>query len=138
MTNRILATLGLLSLLTSVSLVAQSDPLKIEIPFAFHVGDKLLPAGHYRVTPGPHPFLSTIRSLDSDMSMMILTEGVYAAKGPKEPTFQFTRYGDAYFLERIWSQGEILGRQLRKSNAELEMARQTPPVQPTLVSLKAR
>lgn len=138
MTNRILATLSVLSLLTSVSLSAQSDPLRIEIPFAFHVGDKLLPAGHYRVTPGAQPFLSTIRSFDSDVSMMILTDGVYAAKGPKEPTLQFKRYGDAYFLERIWSQGQTLGRQLHKSAAELEMAKQTQSVQPILVSLKAR
>jgi len=138
MTYRILATFGLLSLLTSASLSAQDSPVHFNIPFAFHIGKSILPAGQYRVTPRlSEGSVLAMQCVDCRKGVMVLTNGVQSSKAWSQPVLEFQRYGDVYFVKRMWLAGSHEGREFSPSKAERELARQTPPRQPKLVAVTA-
>jgi len=51
-----------------------------------------------------------------------MTLPVESKHGIPEPKLIFHRYGQTYFLSRIWT-GESMGRQLFESNREKEISR---------------
>ena len=79
---------------------ASSQRLTANIPFAFNVGNKTLPAGKYTIT-----LLSStsdrkviqLRSADGRSSAMVLTLRVNA-KTSENARIVFRRYGDSYFF----------------------------------------
>jgi hypothetical protein len=100
--------------------------LKVNIPFAFQVGNKTMPAGEYsiqRVSDGDGR-IQLIRRTDSSASAMAPTLLVDAKDGKSESVLVFHKYGNSYFLSEIWT-GESQGRQLFKSEREKELARET-------------
>ena len=111
------------ALLAAVSLYAQgSQKLVVQVPFEFHVGNSMLPAGEYTVfTDAATPVLR-LRSYDSKSSVMILTNGVQTSIEPSQGKLVFHRYGDEYFLSQIWQAGVNAGRELPKSRRETEVA----------------
>jgi hypothetical protein len=139
MTHRVFATLATVALLTSVSLCAQGDPIQFQIPFAFHVGDRVMPAGKYSVTPRMSQGAAlAIRCFETKAALMILTDAAYTAKPHGAPTLEFTRYGSEYFLERFTDPAYDRGRQLRRSKSELLIAAQVAATKPHLVTIAAR
>jgi hypothetical protein len=50
----------------------------------------------------------------------------------------FHRYGNAYFLSEVWPTGSTLGKQLRKSKAELEIAKAGAPTEGAAVYASVR
>ena len=100
---------------------AQSIMLKADIPFDFVVGDKRLPSGEYQVK-SLHQTATQIQSTDSRSSVIVLTTGMQAGKISNLGKLVFNRYGDQYFLSKIWAASSDSGRQLRKSRLEREMA----------------
>jgi len=98
---------------------AQSIMLKAEIPFDFVVGDKQLHSGEYHVRQ-THPGVMLIQSKDARSSAMVLTTAAQAGKISDVDKLVFNRYGDQYFLSKIWASDS--GRQLPKSRLEREVA----------------
>jgi hypothetical protein len=99
--------------------------LKAKIPFEFSVGDRILPAGEYRVeqlSPSTM-FVVLLRRADDGPSAAALTLGIQANGSQNESKLVFHRYGDHYFLSQIWTEGANVGRQLAPSRRETEMAR---------------
>ena len=139
MKSRIFATLSSLALLTAATAFAQSDgPMRVAIPFEFRVGKTILPAGPYDVRV---QFTSVVvlRSSEGKAGMRILTHGVGGGWDiPKKSRLEFHRYGNTYFLARVWSRGTSQGRELRKSMAERELARNISPVAPVAFALAAK
>ena len=139
MKNRFFATLSSLALLTSAAAFAQSDAvMQANIPFEFHVGATILPAGHYEVRPQVNPGVLSIRCRESKAGAMIVMHAVEAGKTPEAPTLVFNRYNDTYFLSRVWTPEYSQGRELPRSKAELEYARESSPAQPVVVALGRR
>jgi hypothetical protein len=96
--------------------------MAVDVPFAFHAAGQEFPAGHYIVSAGD----DFIRVFNRQ------TRGVYvpthsAMRGDSDASrLVFHRYGSAYFLSEIWTQGKTIGRQLYVSGAERELkARQS-------------
>jgi len=123
--NRIRTALLGLGLFFVVSGVrAQENAVKANIPFDFVVGNKVLPAGEYLVTAqGSANQAILIRSTDRKSTAMTVTFSCTSASPSKDTKLVFHTLGGRYFLSQVWAQGYSQGRELRKSSAEIEMAR---------------
>ena len=112
-----------LALLATASVFAEMTPrMTAQIPFGFHVGNSMLPAGEYTVHTEPGAGLVRLRSADSKSSVTILANAVQTLSTQRDSKLIFTRYGDDYFLSRIWRAGSDTGNELRKSRRETEVA----------------
>lgn len=89
-------------LLGTAAFAAAQSNLRVEVPFAFQVGNRVLPAGTYSVT----------RIFDGDPSLLALTGvhtkarvNVYGSPTHDRPgaSLSFLRYGETYFLTAISS-----------------------------------
>src|SRR5262249_32865164 len=117
---------GLLFSLSAIYVYAKGNTLirKVEIPFNFSVGDKILPAGTYdvsRVTQDK--VVLQLRSEDGREVIRILTHSVQAKETPATGKLSFRRYGPTYFLFQIWEPDDNQGRQLSKSRTEQSVER---------------
>jgi hypothetical protein len=133
-----LTQIGLLAVIATVAAIgsAQGQPLayriRVNIPFAFLVADKKLPAGEYLIG----------RALDSGDSVLLIRseEGRVNALRPTSPietlapkdartaaeaTVVFHRYGDQFFLSEVWPPGATEGRMLTESRSEREAKART-------------
>lgn len=94
--------------------------LEVDIPFAFSVGDKTLPAGEYRVrcvnTASDMKILQ-LRNKAGRASVLVHTSSVIG-KTQENATLVFNRYGDRYFFAQAWLVGDNIGMQARKSRSE--------------------
>jgi len=115
----ILTSLSLFVMLTATSVYAQSSTaLVANIPFEFVIGDRAFPAGEYTFT-NRFTNVIQIQSLDRGESMFFSTG---PAKGKKTRNeLRFNRYGDKYFLSRLWTEGDDVGRAVRMSSSEREL-----------------
>jgi hypothetical protein len=103
---------------------ARPSVLHANIPFAFAVGDKWLPAGQYQietVTTGSGTLQVIRRSSGGGGSTFFSTIALEAHDGNSKTELVFHRYGNEYFLSQIWN-GEGKARQLIESNEEKEAA----------------
>lgn len=118
--------LSLLLMLTAVSVSAQSMRSRVSIPFSFNVGGETLPAGDYTVEP--HWSASNVwalRSSEANKTTLFLTIAVWTADPQEETQFVFNKYGDRYFLARIWTAGRNTGRELSMPRVERELGKNT-------------
>jgi hypothetical protein len=121
------AMLGLFVTMAVVTVQAQSrGKLEITIPFDFHVGSKTLPAGEYSVKQLTQNSM-LIKSANGEMIAIAQTPRAVQA-GPNEKTAQerlvFQQYGKQYFLSQVWMVRGSDGRELNKSDAEREAAKE--------------
>ena len=115
---------GLLFALAASVCHAQRPVLSVNVPFAFQVGDKALPAGDYQVqsmTAGDGQCVS-IRQKDGGALTIVSTMALDSRNARPEPELVFHQYGNSYFLSQIWT-GAAQGRQLLESEREKEVAR---------------
>jgi hypothetical protein len=112
-----------LTLIAAGQCSAQQGILRVNVPFAFTVSDKAMPAGEYRVAELSRVQLTVqvIAQSDGDASIMVMTNAVVRAGKAPTPRLTFHRYGNRYFLTEIWT-GDTQGRQLVKSHGENELA----------------
>src|SRR5215831_2995584 len=97
---------------------AQSTILTANVPFAFSIGDKQLPAGAYAVREMDRATL--IRSRDGVNSVL----GVYNYAGPSKDDatkLVFSKVGDHYFLAQIWTSARDQGLAVPESKQEKEL-----------------
>jgi hypothetical protein len=113
----ILAVLGLAG-----SLAAQSNSqITVNVPFSFELGEKQFPAGEYMVQVGGLGPYVTIRSADSKHSALALAQPAVKTLPQHLGGLTFNKYGDRYFLSKIWTND--MGHEVRKSRAEREHER---------------
>jgi hypothetical protein len=100
MKHRILTLLLFLSAIGSPAAFAQSQKMKVDVPFSFYMGEKKLPAGEYyirQITEG------AVALTNSNGAAVTLTP--FISKEPielsTEAKLQFTKLGDDYFLARV-------------------------------------
>jgi hypothetical protein len=127
--------LALGSLASSVA-YAQTQSVKVDVPFAFESGSKTLPAGIYTIT------------LESDHIMLLRGTARGAINNeitnPEERTtpYQvgrvvFHKYGDHYYIREVWLAGDKTGRECAatKSEKELQMAKNSEAPSGTEVAI---
>ena len=120
---RVLMALTLFALLMVPATQAQST-FRAEIPFDFVVANKRLPAGEYQVKPATEKVI-LIQSQDARSSALAMTIKVHAGKTSDVTKLVFNRYGEQYFLSKIWTRSSDTGRELTKCRLEREVAAQS-------------
>jgi hypothetical protein len=130
-----LAVISLFSMLAVPVVQAQSITLVANIPFQFNVGKAVLPSGEYHVKAvDPSTFL--IQSKDGHQAALATTIGVSSSKEEDNGKLVFNRYGNQYFLSKVWRPGNREGRELLKSRAEIEIAKSISSPEATTVAVK--
>jgi hypothetical protein len=97
---------------------AQQTIMSANVPFAFNIGDKQLPAGAYAVREMDRATL--IQSRDGENSVL----GIYAYAGPSkadETKLVFNKVADHYFLAQIWTSARGQGLAVPESKVEKEL-----------------
>jgi hypothetical protein len=122
MTTQIVRNLSV-ALFAAATLFAQgSQTLTVQVPFGFHVGNSVLPAGGYTVYIDGPSHIVRLTSDDSKSSAMIQSHGVEKLNAPSQGMLVFSKYGDEYFLSQVWRPGNNTGRELQKTKREFEVA----------------
>lgn len=115
--------------ITADAQVFGSKQVRAQVPFAFNVGNKTLPAGEYTVkvlNPNSDRQVLQVRSKDGKSSALIQTNGV-KADDQANAKLVFHRYGDTYFFAQAQMAGDSTRLAAVRTSAErnkgLEIAR---------------
>ena len=138
-----LALSFLLSLAALPAAAKSVNGMRAQVPFDFHVGDRLVRAGAY-----------TVDSLTADEQVLRISGGGGIAttttnsgrergNGEGRARLVFHRYGDQYFLSAVWgsdSNGRTLSESKRERNLrkELRAARGGVAAEMETVTIDAR
>ena len=115
----VLATIS--AALACAGLDAQSVDLRATIPFDFHAGKALLPAGEYQIH-GNGPVVWFRAADNTRPAVALMTIGASAGIDRSRPArVEFNRYGSEYFLTTVWSSFTSDGRQLVPTSREKEL-----------------
>jgi len=101
--------------------------IRANIPFAFSVRGKTLPAGEYeikRVFDSPDMLIISSVSRHEHEHAAFNTEPTASRKPLKSGELVFHRYGDSYFLAEILTTFDQMGHQLAPSHQEREARRE--------------
>ena len=134
---RRLTMLSLVSMFTLCAVFASanaqlSNPIRAKIPFDFNVGDHKLPAGEYtfsRLSALSDNKVMSISSADASAHVFQSTVEARVLTPKNDSTLVFRKYGDQYFLEQIWLDGEQEGTQVPESRNERTIQRQLAQTQ---------
>lgn len=100
---------------------AQTVELRANIPFDFHVGNKLLPAGEYVIQE--QGSMVSVRSADGQgPGSTLFTYETTAGGRPGPARLDFDDYGSEYFLSEIWNPYNPEARAVPKTARQRELA----------------
>ncbi|MBC7928792.1 MAG: hypothetical protein H7039_24375 [Bryobacteraceae bacterium] len=134
--QRSFLTATLISGLACCAVMAQNN-LEAEIPFQFHVGHTLMPAGKYHVKQSPVGTL-TLRHTEKPKAVMTQTLPGVVRDPVGTAGLRFHRYGDTYFLVKLWTLGTNSARDLFTSKMERDLANSSANVQTAGIPLRGR
>ena len=94
--------------------------IEANIPFQFHAGNVRLPAGRYFVHVLDNTDLTVmeITSADGSTSALFDVQGTQATSSPAKSELVFDKYGNRYFLAKLFDEGNPSGSQLVESRYE--------------------
>ncbi len=94
--------------------------LEVNIPFQFHAGNTKLPAGKYviRMLDDSDLTVMEITSADGNTSALFEVQSAEANSTPAKSELIFNKYGNRYFLSKLFDEGNPSGSQVLKSRYE--------------------
>jgi hypothetical protein len=94
--------------------------LEADVPFQFHAGNAKFPAGKYIIHTLDTSDLNEmeISSADGSHSALFEVRSTQANSTPSKSELIFNKYGNRYFLEKLFDEGEPSGSELIESNYE--------------------
>lgn len=114
------AVLAAVSLFQLGAYAQMTGNITANIPFGFHVGDKMLPAGDYTFTE-----LATrdieVRNDKTDKTVIQLGTSAETLEPSRNTELIFHRYGNDEYLHQIKLQGETEGIEFLPSKAEQKL-----------------
>jgi hypothetical protein len=119
--NRSSFAAGLFIMGASIFCYGQKPIAEATVPFDFHMGQTMLPAGNYTVSESRTLLL--LRGESGKPSAMLLTLPTERHRKASTPSLEFERYGNEYFLKDIWYSNSQEGRALPTSKQQQELAR---------------
>ena len=121
-------TLGLVALLVvalgSAASLAGDRRVVVDVPFAFTVGERTLPAGRYLVEQEPPSgSFFTIRNVEGGRGAVVLGGAVVDRDGAtRETAIVFTNYRGEHFLSEIFMPNRAAGNVIKRSDQEKELS----------------
>ena len=104
------------------------------VPFAFHVAEKTLPAGDYLTVE--HNGYKAIQNRATGQTS-IASVGSPFLSGTPGARMVFNKYGETYFLEEIWTDGQA-GSRVPVSKEEQNLRRESETLAKNTVTIIAR
>jgi hypothetical protein len=94
--------------------------MEADVPFQFHAGDTKLPAGKYviRMLDDSDLTIMEISKADGSVAALFQVHAAVANSSPRKSELIFNKYGNKYFLEKLFDEGEADGSQVVESNYE--------------------
>jgi hypothetical protein len=123
---------------TSTLIQGQTIDLQATIPFEFRVGQTALPAGEYVIHHQPTGALILQERSGRHTALIAFTVGERRPVMLQTGELQFNRYGDTYFLAKLWPPASQSGVALPKSPRETELTREFGLGQRTNIALDRR
>jgi len=101
--------------------------LEVNIPFQFHAGDAKLPPGKYIIRTVVDAGLDVmeISSVDGSTSALFQVRAAEANSAPVKSELIFNKYGDRYFLTKLFDEGDPNGSEVPKSRYEKSVGQAT-------------
>jgi hypothetical protein len=98
--------------------------LEVNVPFQFHAGNTKLPAGQYRIHVLDNSDLTVmeISSVDGSTSALFEVQQAEANSTPAKSELIFNKYGNRYFLAKLFDEGNPSGSQVLKSTYEKKIS----------------
>ena len=105
--------------------------LEADIPFQFHAGNTELPPGKYVIHMLDNSDLTMmeISSADGRMSALLDVREAEANSEPTRDELIFNKYGNRYFLAKLFEQGSSSGSQVTESRYEKRISHETMDAQ---------
>jgi hypothetical protein len=105
--------------------------LEVNIPFQFHAGNAKLPPGKYIVHMLDNSDLTImeISSLDGSISALFQVQDAEANSTPGKSELIFNKYGNRYFLAKVFDEGNANGSEVSKSSYEKKVSQATMEAQ---------
>lgn len=119
---------------TPLSAFAQTSGVKANIPFAFQVGSRVLPAGTYTFTQDNQSVMQ-VNGSDSHNRILAMALPQSSLNAPKTSTITFTKYGDHYFLHKVSSSSSTTAWECPTARQEKELIRELRNQRPTEVAV---
>ena len=136
--KRLILAAGLFAATLTASLHAQTMNMQASIPFEFRIGNTAFPSGEYSVR-NSGGVLSVKQTTGDRKGGMFITVGEDRPETSTSPsTLQFIRYGDAYYLSKVWTAESSVARALPKTPREKELASHIGQAGTTTVALRTK
>ena len=105
--------------------------IEVNIPFQFHAGNAKLPAGEYRihVLDDSNPMVMEITSADGSTSALFQVRDTDVNAAPGKDELVFNKYGNRYFLAKLFQEGSDQGSQVIASNYEKTVSQEATETQ---------
>ncbi len=131
-----LPVLGLAALLIAPAANAQYGTMRVDIPFDFIVGSKVLSAGQYYATVEAKSNVLHLQSGSQSFNVMTAAPifPVELSKGRSRLVFH--QYGKVYILREVWTNAGNSGYELFPTKAERELARASSPATVPVLSTR--
>jgi hypothetical protein len=113
---------GVALLATTLAAPFSTVRIRAEIPFDFMVGSKRMPKGEYLIESVGDSGTLTIRNAKKGKAVTFNTIRHKPTDSPKSKLI-FNRYGEQYFLARIWDGSSETVLKLNKSKSEKRIAK---------------
>jgi hypothetical protein len=94
--------------------------IETDVPFAFHAGSATLPAGRYTVQLPTDMNLRVLRiaSADGGTTAFVEVADAEASTTPAKTELVFDKYGDQYFLSKVFDEGNRAGTEVLPTRYE--------------------
>jgi hypothetical protein len=127
---------AVVALVLAAPAIAQQSAYTIHVPFRFNVSAHELPAGEYRVSIVA-PGTVQVRGIDHITNAMFVP--LQVGRSSHEPligALVFHRYGQQYFLSKVWFSDASASYELVPSATEREYAKQISETETVLRAAK--
>lgn len=116
--HRFIPVLALLFALATTSFAQSARHTVILIPFDFVAGEKVLPAGTYRVEAVRRDSYTVweVRSTAGRAGAVVMTSAVGSGAAEEaRPRLVFQKYAETYVLAQLWPSSDSAGREVVQS-----------------------
>jgi len=128
---------GILAAVGCFSLHAQTIRVTATIPFEFQLGSNVMPAGDYSVTHSNR--VLTLRcETGAYKSAMVFTNAANAEPASATSKLVFHRYGNEYFLAKVWSNASRAGAEIPPAKRERELIAASRRATPAALTIAAK
>ena len=134
--KRLQFAIPLLMTIAFSGLQAQTMDVRATIPFEFRMGQTVMAAGDYTIHHSNGVLI--VRAQNEDKAVVSLATATDLPKHSSTAGLLFHRYGDTYFLYKVWTPGSANARGVPETSLEKELARRGGPEEDLNIVLQTK